>query len=49
MPVDVIKTRLQGLDRANYKGVIDCGIKIFRDEGIKTFWKGILFGETTFI
>jgi solute carrier family 25 citrate transporter 1 len=40
MPVDVIKTRLQGVDAGKYRGVIDCARQIFQQEGIKTFWKG---------
>ncbi|KAJ6871413.1 mitochondrial succinate-fumarate transporter 1 [Populus alba x Populus x berolinensis] len=40
-PIDVIKTRLQ-LDRSgNYKGIIHCGSKIVRTEGVRALWKGL--------
>ncbi|OTF82107.1 mitochondrial glutamate carrier 1-like protein [Euroglyphus maynei] len=43
-PIDVIKTRLQTLKRAeheqHYLGIRDAFIRIFRDEGIKAFFKG---------
>lgn len=42
-PADVIKTRLQVAARAGqttYSGVIDAGMKIFKEEGGKTLWKG---------
>lgn len=43
-PIDVIKTRLQTLKRAegeqHYTGIRDAFSKIFREEGIKAFFKG---------
>uniref|UniRef100_A0A8C6X0F4 Solute carrier family 25 member 12 n=1 Tax=Naja naja TaxID=35670 RepID=A0A8C6X0F4_NAJNA len=42
-PADVIKTRLQVAARAGqttYSGVIDCFVKILREEGPSAFWKG---------
>ncbi|XP_029444788.1 calcium-binding mitochondrial carrier protein Aralar2 [Rhinatrema bivittatum] len=42
-PADVIKTRLQVAARAGqttYNGVIDCFVKILREEGPRAFWKG---------
>lgn len=39
-PVDVIKTRLQGLDAHKYKNTFDCAVKIFKNEGLKAFYKG---------
>nr|XP_046912740.1 mitochondrial glutamate carrier 1-like [Dermatophagoides farinae] len=43
-PIDVIKTRLQTLKRAeheqHYSGIRDAFIRIWRDEGIKAFFKG---------
>ncbi|XP_032384831.1 calcium-binding mitochondrial carrier protein Aralar1 [Etheostoma spectabile] len=42
-PADVIKTRLQVSARAGqttYSGVIDCFMKILREEGFRAFWKG---------
>lgn len=40
MPIDVVKTRLQGMDASKYKGVVDCAVQILKHEGIRTFWKG---------
>ena len=42
-PADVIKTRLQVKEsegKTAYKGVIDCTIKLMREEGFQAFWKG---------
>ncbi|XP_059478980.1 calcium-binding mitochondrial carrier protein Aralar1 isoform X2 [Neocloeon triangulifer] len=42
-PADVIKTRLQVVARAGqttYNGVLDAAQKIYREEGMKAFWKG---------
>lgn len=40
-PIDVVKTRLQGLDAAKYNGTLDCVKKIYRDEGLPAFYKGV--------
>jgi len=43
-PLDVIKTRLQVLKRVEgeptYNGIVDCAVKVFRQEGIAAFYKG---------
>jgi solute carrier family 25 citrate transporter 1 len=39
-PVDVIKTRMQGLSASKYKGVVDCATQIARNEGFRGFYKG---------
>ena len=40
-PLDVIKTRMQSLEaRREYKNSFVCAARIFRDEGILTFWSG---------
>ncbi|KAF7492431.1 Mitochondrial glutamate carrier 1 [Sarcoptes scabiei] len=43
-PIDVIKTRLQTLKRAegehHYSGISDALVRIFRDEGVPAFFKG---------
>ncbi|VDD81309.1 unnamed protein product [Mesocestoides corti] len=39
-PLDVIKTRMQGLDAHKYKNTFDCARKILRDEGPLAFYKG---------
>jgi len=44
-PMDVIKTRIQTQPEhlpPKYKGVIDCAIKIYREEGINTFFRGFI-------
>eukprot|EP00808_Paulinella_micropora_P007259 g12080.t1 len=40
MPLDVTKTRLQGLRSSDYNGVFDCFRKILANEGVLAFWKG---------
>ncbi len=42
MPLDVMKTRLQGLDSHKYRGVLDCGYQIVSKEGVLQLWKGTL-------
>ncbi|XP_033974549.1 tricarboxylate transport protein B, mitochondrial [Trematomus bernacchii] len=39
-PLDVIKTRMQGLEAHKYKSTLDCGLKIMRHEGLAAFYKG---------
>ena len=39
-PVDVIKTRLQGVDANKYKGFVDCGQQILKNEGPMGFYSG---------
>lgn len=47
IPMDTIKTRLVTQTSAKvmqgvpYKGIIDCGIRIAKEEGIKTFYRGL--------
>jgi len=41
MPIDTVKTRMQSLEaRSAYKNSLDCVAKIFREEGVLTFWSG---------
>ncbi|KAI3647734.1 hypothetical protein MP228_007955 [Amoeboaphelidium protococcarum] len=40
MPIDVIKTRMQGIQSKQYKSMLDCGKQILLKEGVFTFWKG---------
>ena len=43
MPIDTVKTRMQSIEaRSAYKNSFDCAAKIFRDEGLLTFWSGAL-------
>ena len=47
IPMDTIKTRLvtqtsaKALQGVPYKGIVDCGVRIAREEGIKTFYRGL--------
>jgi solute carrier family 25 citrate transporter 1 len=41
MPLDTIKTRMQSIEaRKEYKNSFDCAARIFKEEGILTFWSG---------
>lgn len=43
MPIDTVKTRMQSIEaRSSYKNSFDCAVKIFKDEGLLTFWSGAL-------
>ncbi|PGH16095.1 hypothetical protein AJ80_05310 [Polytolypa hystricis UAMH7299] len=40
-PLDTIKTRMQSIEaRKNYKNSFVCAAKIFKNEGVLTFWSG---------
>lgn len=39
-PIDVVKTRMQGLEAHKYKNSIDCATKIWQNEGFLAFYKG---------
>lgn len=43
-PFDVVKTRLQtiskGKGEVTYKGIADCFVSVYKNEGIKAFYKG---------
>jgi solute carrier family 25 (mitochondrial citrate transporter), member 1 len=39
-PIDVVKTRMQGLEAAKYKSTADCFMQIWRNEGPLAFYKG---------
>jgi len=39
-PIDVVKTRMQGLEAHKYKNAIDCTVKIWKHEGFLAFYKG---------
>jgi len=39
-PVDVVKTRMQGLEASKYKNTMDCFAKIWKNEGPMAFYKG---------
>eukprot|EP00002_Diphylleia_rotans_P002700 TRINITY_DN1170_c0_g1_i1.p1 TRINITY_DN1170_c0_g1~~TRINITY_DN1170_c0_g1_i1.p1 ORF type:complete len:304 (-),score=67.10 TRINITY_DN1170_c0_g1_i1:481-1392(-) len=40
-PIDVVKTRMQGLEAASYKNSFDCFFSILRKEGPMYFYKGV--------
>lgn len=41
MPIDTVKTRMQSLDAQKlYTSTLNCFVRIFKDEGLLTFWKG---------
>lgn len=39
-PLDVVKTRMQGLEASKYKSTADCALKIWKNEGPRAFYKG---------
>lgn len=39
-PLDVVKTRMQGLEASKYKNTADCALQILRNEGVTAFYKG---------
>ncbi|XP_056637970.1 putative tricarboxylate transport protein, mitochondrial [Diorhabda sublineata] len=41
-PVDVVKTRMQGLESNRYKNTLDCALQILRNEGPRAFYKGTI-------
>ncbi len=41
-PLDVIKTRMQGLEASKYKNTLDCARQIMVNEGPKAFYKGTI-------
>ena len=40
-PVDVVKTKMQGIDAHKYNGFADCFGQIWRQQGIRGFYMGI--------
>ncbi|XP_058805929.1 putative tricarboxylate transport protein, mitochondrial [Phymastichus coffea] len=39
-PIDVVKTRMQGLEAAKYKNSWDCAVQVWKKEGPRAFYKG---------
>lgn len=39
-PIDVVKTRMQGLEASKYKSSFDCAVQVWKNEGPKAFYKG---------
>lgn len=43
MPLDTVKTRMQSIEaRKEYKNSFVCAARIFREEGVLTFWSGAI-------
>jgi len=40
-PVDVVKTKMQGIDAHKYKGFADCFAQIYKNQGLLGFYSGI--------
>lgn len=40
-PVDVVKTRLQSLNHHKYNNIVDCFVKVWKQEGFFSFYRGI--------
>lgn len=42
-PIDVVKTRMQGLEASKYKNTMDCFQKIWKNEGPRAYvWVTVL-------
>ncbi|XP_002740414.1 dicarboxylate carrier UCP2-like [Saccoglossus kowalevskii] len=41
-PIDVVKTRFMNSNPGLYSGAIDCAAKMFKEGGIKSFYKGFI-------
>ncbi len=39
--IDVVKSRMQGLEAAKYKSTLDCVAQVMKNEGIGGFYKGV--------
>jgi len=40
-PVDVIKTKMQGVDAAKYANFLDCGKQVIAEAGVMGFYSGV--------
>lgn len=41
-PVDVVKTRFMNSHHGQYSGAVDCAVKMFKEGGMKAFYKGFM-------
>lgn len=41
-PVDTVKSRMQSLERSRYKNSLDCVLKMVKEEGFLSLYKGLL-------
>jgi hypothetical protein len=44
VPIDVVKSRIQGdsITKPVYRGFRDCALKVYRNEGVKAFFQGMV-------
>ena len=40
-PIDVVKSRMQGLDAAKYSSTMDCARQLYAEGGIGALYKGV--------
>lgn len=40
-PVDVVKTKMQGIDSTRYAGFADCFKQVYQQQGVRGFYMGI--------
>lgn len=40
-PIDVVKTKMQGVDAQKYKGFVDCFGQIYKTQGAFGFYAGV--------
>jgi len=41
-PIDVVKSRMQGLEAKKYKNSADCFVKVYKEGGVLAFYKGVM-------
>ncbi|XP_038063947.1 calcium-binding mitochondrial carrier protein SCaMC-2-like isoform X2 [Patiria miniata] len=41
-PMEVLKTRLAIRKTGQYKGILDCAVKVYKNEGLRCFYKGYI-------
>eukprot|EP00947_MAST-08B_sp_MAST-8B-sp1_P001281 g1281.t1 len=41
-PADMVKTRMQGFEAKQYSGFMDCVVKVYQNEGLLAFYKGVV-------
>ena len=40
-PADFVKTQMQSPDNHKYNGFVDCAKQVYKNEGIKGFYRGV--------
>lgn len=48
-PIDVVKTRFMNSSKGQYRGALDCAVKMFREGGFTTFYKGFMPNFSRFV